>query len=116
MNRIRPALAAALLSTSLLAAACGDAGAGATPTPPRPAATATPAPPPDPTAVAWDEAVQLIRDCRATMIMQAHSLDVWIDLDDGSRLTTKEPRIDLVFDVVSDAVANGCPQIPLATE
>jgi hypothetical protein len=54
--------------------------------------------------------------CQVTSAMQAHSLQVWLDLEDGSSVTTVEPAIDDIFDVVQDASAGGCDQIALATE
>jgi len=100
-----------------LAAACGDDPDFA---PPLTRGTPSPGPSAEPTqepeTIPWSEAVRLIADCDVTSVMQAHSLDVWLTLDDGSQRHTVEPSIDEVFAVVRDAVAGGCEQIPLATE
>ena len=115
MPGMRSALALSLLGSMLLLMACGDPGS-APALSPTARAVPTPGSSPTPATISWDEAERLIRDCRVAFVMQAHSLDVWLDLDDGSRVKAVEPRIDVVFDVVSDAVESGCPQIPLATE
>lgn len=48
-------------------------------------------------------------------VMQAHSLEVHLVLKDGRELTTIEPGIDDVFDVV-DQCGEVCKDIILATE
>jgi hypothetical protein len=105
----------ALLALALLTlnAACND---DPSPAPGTPEPTATGQPAPTPESIPWSDAVRLITDCDVTFVMQAHSLDVWLTLRDGSQVRAVEPRIDEVFTVVQDAVTGGCEQIPLGTE
>ena len=65
--------------------------------------------------VTWDAAVALVLDGRATQIFQTHALTVTLYLDDGSKVTTVEPAIDDIFDVVSRC-GEPCSDIILATE
>jgi hypothetical protein len=99
--------------SAAIAAGCGDGGGAPAPIPSASAPAATPT---GERSIAWNEAVDLIMDCEVAAVFQAHSLVVGLTLRDGSRARTVEPRIDMVFDVVSEAVAGGCEQIPLATE
>jgi hypothetical protein len=54
-------------------------------------------------AVSWDEARQMLRDCEVKAVMQAHSLEVWLTLEDGTRVKAVEPAIDDVLDLAFDA-------------
>jgi hypothetical protein len=100
------------------AASCGDVDVQPTPAlSPAPTVRPSSVPTlPGEREVTWGEAVELILSCEVTQAFQAHSLDVTLTLEDGTRLRTTEPRIDEVFTVVRNATAGGCDQIPLATE
>jgi len=65
--------------------------------------------------ISWEEAKQLILAGNVAQVMQAHSLEVHLVLKDGRELTTIEPGIDDVFDVV-DQCGEVCKDIILATE
>jgi hypothetical protein len=80
-------------------AACGDGDDVA----PTDSVTPTTSAIPGETEVSWGQAKQLLRDCRVTAVMQAHSLDVWLTLEDGTRAHAKEPGIDDVLGLASDA-------------
>lgn len=80
-------------------AGCGDTDEVA----PTDSATPTPSVTPGESEVLWGQAKQLLRDCRVTVVMQTHSLEVWLTLDDGTRARTKEPGIDDVLDLAFDA-------------
>jgi inhibitor of cysteine peptidase len=67
------------------------------------------------TEIPWAEAQELIRSGRVVQVTQLHSLEVTLDLEDGTRLVTNEPEIDAVFDVV-DECGDPCADIILATE
>jgi hypothetical protein len=54
-------------------------------------------------AVSWSEAKQMLRDCKVKAVMQAHSLEVWLTMEDESRVTTVEPAIDDVLNLAFDA-------------
>ena len=65
--------------------------------------------------ISWAEAQELIRSGQVVQITQLHSLEVTLELEDGRRLTTTEPEIDAVFEVV-DECGDPCADILLATE
>lgn len=67
------------------------------------------------TRIPWAEAQELIRSGQVVQLTQLHSLEVTLDLAEGTRLMTIEPEIDAVFDVV-DACGEPCADIVLATE
>jgi hypothetical protein len=89
------ACAVALLAFS----ACGDGDEVA----PTDSATPTTSATPGETEVSWGQAKQLLRDCRVTAVGQAHSLDVWLTLEDGTRAHAKEPGIDDVIGLAFEA-------------
>lgn len=66
-------------------------------------------------SVSWEEAKRLILSGQVKEIYQAHSLLVILVLKDGSRKTTTEPKIDIVFDVVRQC-GQLCSDIISATE
>lgn len=100
------------LITALLTAAC--AGALIPLSAPSPASTGPHAATDSP-AIPWEDAERLILSGEVAQIFQLHSLDVMLILRDGRRLTTVEPRIDAVFEVV-DRCGDPCNQMLLATE
>lgn len=63
----------------------------------------------------WEEAVTLILAGRVTQVVQTHALTVTLYLEDGSIVTTIEPVIDDVFDVISRC-GDACSDMILATE
>lgn len=65
--------------------------------------------------ISWPQAIFLIRECRVSMLMQTHSLDVYLTLPDGRVLRAVEPVIDEVFRIHADTQGK-CPGIPIATE
>ena len=65
--------------------------------------------------VVWEEAVALILAGRVTQVVQTHALTVILYLEDGSMVTTIEPAIDDVFDVISRC-GDVCSDMILATE
>ena len=90
---------AGVVAVLLALAGCGDTDEVA----PTDSATPTPSVTPGESQVSWGQAKQLLRDCRVTAVMQAHSLDVYLTLDDGTRAHAKEPKIDDVIDLAFDA-------------
>ena len=66
--------------------------------------------------IAWEEAVQLIRNCEVTSVFQTHSLAVEITLKDGTNRSTTEPSIDLVLQEAQQASASCESPINLITE
>ncbi|MBX4200943.1 hypothetical protein KW786_02325 [Candidatus Parcubacteria bacterium] len=66
--------------------------------------------------ISWPEARNLILSCRAAMVMQTHSLDVYVTLPDGRKVVAVEPVIDEVFSVTQQASGGKCGNIPVATE
>jgi hypothetical protein len=65
--------------------------------------------------ISWPQAVLLIEDCAVSMVMQDHSLNVYLNLLDGRRVVAVEPQIDDVFEVVGHTQTK-CGNIPIATE
>jgi len=65
--------------------------------------------------IPWPEARELILSGEVRQIAQLHSLEVTLELTDGSRLATEEPEIDAFFDVV-DRCGEPCADITLVTE
>ena len=94
-------LAYALLLFAFLAA-CSGAGAEATPTP-------------YPGEVDWETAVEILNSGDVEMVVQLHSLDVTLTMEDGSEIHTVEPRIDAVFEEIQKC-GEPCSDIALATE
>lgn len=73
---------------------------------------------PEPTLlkdISWDDAQKLILNCDVTLVAQTHSLDVSLDLKDGSVVTAREPKIDAVFALVEKA-RKTCGDIMMMTE
>jgi hypothetical protein len=79
------------------------AGCGDEETTPRNSPTITASATPKEIEVIWDDAVRLLQDCRVRQVSQAHSLEVWLFLDDGTKAVTVEPEIDLVIHLGFDA-------------
>jgi inhibitor of cysteine peptidase len=65
--------------------------------------------------IEWEEARELIMSGQVEQVVQLHSLEVRLYLEDGRELVTTEPNIDDVFDVV-DECGEPCADIILATE
>jgi hypothetical protein len=65
--------------------------------------------------VGWDEAIDILSSGEVVAVYQLHSLKVTLELDDGSSITTWEPRIDEIFREV-DRCGSLCQGILLATE
>lgn len=65
--------------------------------------------------ISWPKAQNYIKDCDVSMVMQSHSLNVDITLENGTRYRTVEPVIDEVFKLVETA-SKTCGNIGIATE
>jgi hypothetical protein len=65
--------------------------------------------------ISWDQAVDLLGNGQVAFAAQTHSLQVYLELADGSRLRTLEPQIDAIFAAVEGCGAP-CLGIQLATE
>ncbi|MEX0682558.1 MAG: hypothetical protein WD904_02945 [Dehalococcoidia bacterium] len=99
---------------ALATVACGDDDEEIARESPSPTTSASP----EPTGaeeITWDEALELFEACEVSSAMQAHSLDIWLTLDDGREVHTKEPGIDDLFTVV-DGLPEGCAPSSMATE
>jgi hypothetical protein len=95
---LKRAIPAALLALSL-AGACA----------------AQPAAPPPVGAIAWEEALALLRSGSVRQVSQTHALDVTLVTETGARYTAREPRIDEILRAVR-AEAPNAGQIAIATE
>ena len=66
-------------------------------------------------SVSWEECIQILNSGCVESIMQAHSLDVYLLLDNDRQIKAKEPSIDLIFEEVSKC-GEKCNGIVLGTE
>jgi hypothetical protein len=94
-------LAFALLA-SLVLTGCGSIGSEGTPTP-------------YPAEVDWETAVKILNTGDVKVVMQAHSLDVYLTMKDGSEIKTVEPQIDDIFREI-EACGRPCRDIVQVTE
>jgi hypothetical protein len=78
-------------------------------------AACSPALPADGEIISWSHAVELLHAGQVTMVMQAHSLDVTLVLDNGATVHTVEPHIDAIFQEIQ-ACGAPCANIAQATE
>jgi len=69
----------------------------------------------DPSRIDWEEARELILSGQVEQVVQLHSLEVRLYLQNGRELVTTEPNIDDVFDVVEEC-GEPCADMTLATE
>ncbi|MCC2631191.1 MAG: hypothetical protein K0S38_1000 [Candidatus Paceibacter sp.] len=67
------------------------------------------------TFISWQQAKDFISSCSVKMVMQTHTLDVYLTMKDDTNLRAVEPMIDDVFKVVH-AAPKECGNIGLATE
>lgn len=65
--------------------------------------------------VPWEEAIQWVKDCRATKVGQTHARAVTIWLQNDTEIWTEEPKLDDVIKAAEAAEAT-CGKIPMATE
>jgi len=65
--------------------------------------------------VSWEEAIEIVNSGDVTAVAQLHSLEVTLELKDGSIITTTEPNIDDIFHEVEKS-GSPCQGITLATE
>jgi hypothetical protein len=65
--------------------------------------------------VSWEEAIEILNSGDVVTVVQLHSLEVTLELSNGSRITTTEPHIDDIFDEVQKC-GSPCQGIVLATE
>lgn len=91
-----------ILFVLFVLAGCAGAGTAATPTP-------------YPAEVDWETAVEILNSGDVEMVVQLHSLDVTLTMEDGSEIHTVEPQIDEIFHEIEQC-GEPCSQIVLATE
>ena len=77
--------------------------------------TATPVEVAEETRVTWAEAQELILSGEVSAVTQLHSLEVFLQLADGTQVVTTEPVIDAVFDVAREC-GDPCSGMAVATE
>ena len=65
--------------------------------------------------VSWEEAIEILNSDDVTAVAQLHSLEVTLQLRDGSIITTTEPNIDDIFHEL-DKCGSSCQDILRATE
>lgn len=65
--------------------------------------------------ISWQEAQELMGQCRVERIMQTHALDVYFTLKTGERVRAVEPAIDVVITAYGN-VEEKCGKILLGTE
>jgi hypothetical protein len=65
--------------------------------------------------VDWETAVGIVNSGDVDSVVQAHNLDVTLELGDGRAIYTTEPGIDDIFDVISNC-GGPCSSIAIATE
>jgi hypothetical protein len=65
--------------------------------------------------VSWEEAIEILNSGEVVGAYQLHSLEVTLELRDGSMITTQEPNIDDIFREV-ERCGSACQGIVLATE
>ncbi len=65
--------------------------------------------------VPWEEAIDLIQSGGVGSVVQYHSREVALIMKDGGEIWTREPIIDLVFDIIEECGAP-CAEISLITE
>ncbi|HRY52698.1 MAG TPA: hypothetical protein P5089_02495 [Candidatus Portnoybacteria bacterium] len=63
----------------------------------------------------WEKIKQAINNCEVKKAFQAHSREVSVDLKNGEELKAIEPKIDDIFDIISE-VKDRCGSFPMATE
>lgn len=78
------------------------------------AAPAYPGPEQGSTPVVWDEATQLIMDGKVAQVTQYDNLIVILVLKDGQTVSTREPVIDEVFNLIKEC-GDSCKDIEIPT-
>jgi hypothetical protein len=63
----------------------------------------------------WEAIKQAVNNCEVKKVFQAHSREVRAGLKNGEELIAIEPKIDDIFDVVSEA-EDRCGRLQMATE
>jgi hypothetical protein len=71
--------------------------------------------PTDGATVPWDQAVELLRSGQVTMVVQLHSGDVSLTLDNGAVVHTVGPHMDAIFAEIQ-ACGSPCADIVQAME
>lgn len=72
-------------------------------------------PTPYPEEVDWETAVEILNSGNVEMVVQLHSLDVTLTMEDGSEIHTVEPQIDAIFAEIEQC-GDPCSDIIVATE
>ena len=65
--------------------------------------------------VTWDEAVKILKSGEVNTVAQEHSLNVFIVLNNGTIVQTKEPQIDAIFDEIRKC-GDPCKNVATASE
>jgi hypothetical protein len=78
-------------------------------------AACSPALPADGATIPWDQAVELLRSGQVTMVVQLHSGDVSLTLDNGAVVHTVGPYLDAIFAEIQ-ACGEPCADIVQAME
>jgi len=78
-------------------------------------AACSPALPADGATIPWDQAVELLHSGQVTMVVQLHSGDVQLTLDNGAVVHTVGPYLDAIFDEIQ-ACGAPCANIVQAME
>ena len=68
-----------------------------------------------PGEVDWATAIEILNTGQVTEVMQSHTLEVTLTLEDGSQIKTVEPSIDDIFREI-ELCGNVCREILLITE
>jgi hypothetical protein len=63
----------------------------------------------------WNLITQAISECKIESVMQTHALEVTATFQNGEEITTREPKIDDVFDIINQH-KNKCGEIIMMTE
>ena len=68
-----------------------------------------------PDDVDWPTALEVLNSGQVTQVIQSHSLEVSLTLEDGTQIKTIEPAIDEIFKEI-ELCGEICAQILLITE
>lgn len=72
-------------------------------------------PTPWPDTVNWETAIEILNSGHVVGVAQLHNLTVYLEMDDGSQITTVEPTIDEIFNEITKC-GQPCEGMVLATE
>ena len=63
----------------------------------------------------WERAIEILRAGKVRTVTQTHRLDVDFQLNDGTRIQTKEPYINAILDEIKKC-GRKCKDILVETE